>query len=297
MGKKTRNSKAGRYASKLSSDKLQKVARSKTGTGKMSGIPIATAIMSVILAFGVGWVQGQSKDLLPKYMMGPAIIGAVFAGLTAILAVFGCVKLNKADGYHDKEETKHRATNSKRPLDPETLKHQSHPFFMYHWILLGDGAAMLVTTGSYLYMLLCLVWSGEACVAITPATSEDDCKVKGNNGSITVLLLLVLTIATGVLLFYYRDVVKDSLDYFDYRHQRLQKLASDPSGRGQRRGQNRQTSQRDLDDTDDQVGDDMYSREKAGSYGDEDDFDGPSGSDFGDDDYGNQSGRIRPPPY
>lgn len=48
---------------------------------------------------------------------------------------------------------------------------------------------------------------------------------------------LQMTIGTAVLLFAYHEIVKDSLDYFDYRHQRLVRRSE--SGRGQQQARTR----------------------------------------------------------
>ncbi|GAA6022756.1 hypothetical protein JCM11491_005570 [Sporobolomyces phaffii] len=292
MGKTARNTRSTRYDRKLAPDKLHKVSKQQTPDAVLWAIPIASTVSTTLLAISVAWVQAQSKDLLPKYVMAPAIIGAVCAGVTAVLSLLGFFQLKKGNGYHAKQAEKHGQDRSSGRLDATRLKHQSHPFYMYHWLLFGTATAMLVTVGSYLYMLICLVLSEDYCVAFTTATSKDDCKVKGNNGVTTVIILLLLTVGTAVLLYYYHSIVKDSLDYFDYQHLRFEKL-------GQRGGSTRGGTQSrgNWGATNDYSDDDYKSdfrNDNSDFRNDNNDFRNDN-SDF-DDDFDNFD-RGRPPRY
>ncbi|GAA5915073.1 uncharacterized protein JCM6883_003258 [Sporobolomyces salmoneus] len=272
MGKgQQRFGNENRYARKLQAKHLDKVANPQTSVEKMSVVPVSCAVLAALLAFAVAWVQAQSKDLLPRYMMGPAIIGAVFSAMTAVLSVFGCFQLRKGDGYHDQAEAAHSQKQPERQpktaLDPAKLDHKSHPLFMWHWFLFGSAILTVLTVGSYVYIAICLVFgSDEFCVAYVPATSEADCKVKGNNGKITVAILAIFTIATGVLLFFLDKVVKDNLDYFAYRHQRLVDLKRREDDRYGEKGSAAGTTAR----APPSYGDTTYrSRERRNSFGED----------------------------
>ncbi|GAA5994977.1 hypothetical protein JCM5350_001074 [Sporobolomyces pararoseus] len=232
MGKDLRQKKGSRYDEALHRPGDRPVQRS-TSSAKIIVVPIVCILSTLGLAVIVGWVQGQSSSLLPRYMLGPAIIGAVCAFMSALASAFGLYLLKKGDKFHDKaedeHERQHRNMEKKRsdrvPLDPHELKHKSHPFWRWNWGLYIAATAMIVFVGAYLYMTLCLILgSDEYCIIFLPGTTSDDCKVKGNNGAVIIVLLLVLLGTTGALLFYYREIVQDNLDYFDYRHERLLKL-------------------------------------------------------------------------
>ncbi|GAA5950625.1 hypothetical protein JCM3765_000553 [Sporobolomyces pararoseus] len=231
MGRELRQKKGNQYNEALHRPDGSPVQRSSS-SAKITVVPIICILSTLTLAVLVGWVQGQSSSLLPRYMLGPAIIGAVCAVMSAFASAFGFYLLRKGDKFHDKaeeqHETQHRNMEKRRsdrvPLNPHELKHKSHPFWRWNWGLYIAATATVVFVGSYLYMTLCLVLgSDEYCIIFIPGTTSDDCKVKGNNGAVIIMLLLVVLGGTGALLFYYREVVQDNLDYFDYRHERLVK--------------------------------------------------------------------------
>ncbi|GAA5824308.1 hypothetical protein JCM5353_007015 [Sporobolomyces roseus] len=274
-----------------------------TSDGKLLITPVLGAIFAAGLAgvadylflrrtCEVGWVQAQSKDLLPSYVMAPGIIGAVCAGITAVMSVFATIQLHKGNGYHTKIEQKTRDSKPHEAFD--ALKHKSHPFFMWHWALLGAGVALLLTVGSYCYMLLFISRDEQYCVAWQPATSIDDCTGKGNSETLVVVLLMAGTGATGALLFRLAKVVNDALEYHDYRTERFQKS----------RGIGRDVQRNNRSGQDDAYSGLNEKQQYSRSNNDRDD-DQDSASDFGEDDddmdrtggYGQNRNSSRPPSY
>ncbi|GAA6064388.1 hypothetical protein JCM10212_004227, partial [Sporobolomyces blumeae] len=240
---------------------------------------------------------------LPTYVRPPAIVGAVCAGITVVASIFGWYMLRKGDNYHDKHVDQ-TSSNSGRNRNGTSkgLKQKSHPFFMYHWVVYGAAISMLVTVGSYLYMVSCLVATEGYCIAFTPATSKDDCNAKGNNQGLTIALLFLLLGGSAAGLLAFERVIEDSLDYFDHKNARLrQGLSISTTGYDDDRDDGRygtrslSSRRRRTDATrdDDQAAGGLDSRDPYGVGADKADGRYTDDSDDGYDD----DGRSQPPSY
>ncbi|GAA5845473.1 hypothetical protein JCM9279_003046 [Rhodotorula babjevae] len=168
-------------------------------------VPWTAAVLAGGLAGITSWGQAQSKDLLPRYVMTPAVVGAICCALYGIACVACFFLLQKYDNYHER-----KSGSSARELK------QAHP--IGHWprlLLMGTGLAASITEGSYIYMLWFIVSDKDEdyCVTWTPATSKAECDSGWP-------FALVYTIALGALISAgtsYEGVVQEAIDYFDNR--------------------------------------------------------------------------------
>ncbi|GAA5935402.1 hypothetical protein JCM3775_006263 [Rhodotorula graminis] len=168
-------------------------------------LPSFTAVFAGGLAGAASWGQAQSKDLLPRYLMGPAIVGAVCCALYGIACVACFVLLQKYDNYHER----------KSGSSAHELK-QEHP--IGHWprlVLMGTGAAATVAMGSYIYMLWGVLSDseGDYCITWTPATSKAECDPDWSFVLGYAFALLALIVAGALN----ENVVQEAVDYFDNR--------------------------------------------------------------------------------
>ncbi|BGP48244.1 hypothetical protein JCM10450v2_004116 [Rhodotorula kratochvilovae] len=174
--------------------------------GRRMITPWVTAVLAGVLAFSTSWMQAQSKDLLPRYVMYPAIIGAVCCGLFGCACVVGFFILRKYDTYHDRHANDHSSS----------LKRKQHPIAQWPaWFIFGTGVTAAITEGSYLYQLLFLIADDDSdyCVTFTPATSKDKC----NNGVVSVLLNMAVLLGLVLVGGYYEHVVQEAVDFFENR--------------------------------------------------------------------------------
>ncbi|GAA5885918.1 hypothetical protein JCM6882_004203 [Rhodosporidiobolus microsporus] len=184
------------------------------------------------------WLQAQSKDLLPSFVMGPAIIGAVFSALAGGSCVAGYFMLKKGETYH----AKHVQRNP--DVRKQDLKHQKHPIHFLALAILILGISTFVTAGAYYYMVACILIdnSEDYCLAIAPATSAAEC-----NKSVSFLSIgagAILLIALSGFAWKYHDVIDEGYSFFNFQRQ-LHGLDTDNEedmGGGGRRGMSRSSS-------------------------------------------------------
>ncbi|TNY19455.1 hypothetical protein DMC30DRAFT_304218 [Rhodotorula diobovata] len=141
--------------------------------------PWLAAVIADVFAAAISWGQAQSKDLLPRYMMYAAIVGAICSVLFGFACLAGFYFLHKYDNYHERAKAKGKQ-----------MKHVQHPIALWpRLILMGLGVAAAITNGSYVYMLAFVVNDKENdyCTTFSQGTSKDKC-----DSSVTVILIYCL---------------------------------------------------------------------------------------------------------
>ncbi|CDR40699.1 RHTO0S05e06392g1_1 [Rhodotorula toruloides] len=113
--------------------------------------PFAAAASSFLLAFLTAWLQAQSKDLLPDYVMMVGVTSAVLAVGAGIASIWAGYMLHRGANYHDRHYDD----------DTDQIKHK-HPFKAWHRMLvLGLHAATFLSECCYLYMLISTTLVGD----------------------------------------------------------------------------------------------------------------------------------------
>ncbi|BGP32313.1 hypothetical protein JCM10296v2_004094 [Rhodotorula toruloides] len=229
--------------------------------------PFAAASSSFLLAFLTAWLQAQSKDLLPDYVMMIGVTSAVLAAGAGIASIWAGYMLHKGANYHDRHYDD----------DTDSIKHK-HPFKAWHRMLvLGLHAATFLSECCYLYMLISTSLVGakkEYCVTLSQATSLADCEHPIYPVLILVLLVCI-TASMAVLLFIATRSAKNDFRENAEEHARLQGVDLDDVERGRSKSRNSRRSGRSAsrsasrarqrDDYDD---DDQDEYDQDDSYGD-----------------------------
>ncbi|BGO91615.1 hypothetical protein NBRC10512_008062 [Rhodotorula toruloides] len=236
--------------------------------------PFAAAASSFLLAFLTAWLQAQSKDLLPDYVMMVGVTSAVLAVGAGIASIWAGYMLHRGANYHDRHYDD----------DTDQIKHK-HPFKAWHRMLvLGLHAATFLSECCYLYMLISTTLVGdkkEYCVTLSQATSLADCDHPIYPVLILVLLVCI-TAAMAVLLFIATRSAKNDFRANADEHARLQGVdLDDDAERGRRKSRSRSKSRgrsasrsasraRQRDDTDDDPTEDESGQDDnyGDSYGD-----------------------------
>ncbi|GAA5902389.1 hypothetical protein JCM5296_003128 [Sporobolomyces johnsonii] len=236
-----------------------------------NGMPWVAAVFAGVMAFA----------MLPSFVEIPAIVGAIFCGLTGIAAVVGWFMLRKGEAYHKKQKNVGR--------DPATLKHQRHPIFMIRYVLFAVALAMFITEGSYLYTLSFVLADNDSdyCVTFSPATSKKEC----SNSAATMGCLIVGLLLLAVSAWTYEHVVTEAVAWFDYRKEQhasnYRRNGGQPSSYAGAGGQQGRAPPAYGDDDQQGGGYQKGGGSDADPYNARDDYDiSDGGSGYGDDPYG-----------
>ncbi|GAA5858221.1 hypothetical protein JCM1840_001092 [Sporobolomyces johnsonii] len=240
-----------------------------------NGMPWVAAVFAGVMAFA----------MLPSFVEIPAIVGAIFCGLTGIAAVVGWYMLRKGEAYHKKNVGR----------DPATLKHQRHPIFMIRYVLFAVALAMFITEGSYLYMLSFVLADNDSdyCVTFSPATSKKEC----SNSAATMGCLIVGLLLLAVSAWTYEHVVTEAVAWFDYRKEQhasnYRRNGGQPSSYAGAGGQQGRALPGYGDDDQQGGGYQKGDGYDDGQYSERDDDYIDGGAGYGDDPYDTRRGRRR----
>ncbi|BGP24878.1 hypothetical protein Rt10032_c09g3826 [Rhodotorula toruloides] len=202
--------------------------------------PFAASASSFLLAFLTAWLQAQSKDLLPSYVMMIGVTSAILAAGAGIASVWAGYMLHHGASYHDRHYDD----------DTDEVKHK-HPFKAWQrFIVLGLLAGTFLGECCYLAMLISTTMTGgkkEYCVTLSQGVSLANCDHPIY--PILILVLLVcITAAMGVLLFIATHSAKNDFRANAEEHARLQgvDLVDDaaPRGRSKSRSRSRRSTSR-----------------------------------------------------
>ncbi|GAA5820084.1 hypothetical protein JCM11251_005476 [Rhodosporidiobolus azoricus] len=176
-------------------------------------VPWICAALSGVLSAWTAYLQAQSKDLLPTFVMGPAIIGAVCSALAGISCVGGYFVLKKGDNYHQKH------VDRNPDVQKRDLKHQKHPIHLVAVAIMILGMSAFLTVGAYYYMVACILIddSDSYCLSISPATSHDEC-----NKSVSFMAIgagVALLIALSGFAWKFHDVIDEGKSWFNFQRQ------------------------------------------------------------------------------
>ncbi|GAA5878968.1 hypothetical protein JCM3774_000678 [Rhodotorula dairenensis] len=226
-------------------------------------MPWLIAVTMGGLAFGSlrGWVA--SRDHLPTYMQGPALIGGICCILAGIACIVAFFLVNKGEKHWTKQ--KNRRAND---LDSHTHPLDNWP----HWLVFGTAIAAVVTEGAFLYMIICVLLSkgnGDYCFIFD---TGDKVVCNGGDGLSWVFVLgLILVIAVGSALWFEKGM-QASIGRFNHDRQwHAQRRQYNPTGGmdGSSGGQYDQFGNADDDGNEKRGGDDYYDDRDDGvnSYG------------------------------
>ncbi|GAA5850447.1 hypothetical protein JCM8547_001878 [Rhodosporidiobolus lusitaniae] len=196
-------------------------------------------------------MQAESNDLLPSYMKGPAIIGAVASACAGISCVVGFFLLRKGHDYHRRKSLKAQSQGTQHhPTDGR----QNHPIQTVDVAIFGLTMAAFLTEGAYFYMIACVLIadSDDYCVTIIPATSLSECGKGSGWPWVIVGILLLVCLVFAAWLFH--GVTHRALkDFEEGRNAHYAAWGLDPNGGPGQAGQGQASGpygggQRDYDD-------------------------------------------------
>ncbi|ORY38929.1 hypothetical protein BCR35DRAFT_327495 [Leucosporidium creatinivorum] len=153
------------------------------GAGMRNIVPILLAIGSALLGAMLLWMELESRDTLPDYLLWPAIVGVVFCVLDFLACIAAFIAIRSGEGYHSK--------NSQKAAHELRRKHVIQGWGL-KYVVTVVGLGMFITVGSYLYMAL---W------VVVGSTTEDYCltftsgKCGGSTGYIIALVFGLLLLA------------------------------------------------------------------------------------------------------
>ncbi|GAA5983930.1 hypothetical protein JCM10908_005979 [Rhodotorula pacifica] len=185
-------------------------------------MPWITAGLTVVLAVGSFWSWTASKDTLPSYLQGPALIGGIFCCLAGIACIVSFFYITKGENHWNKD--KHRNATDRNS--------HVHPLEGWpHTLVFGTTMMATLTEGSYLYMILCILLSkgtSEYCLTFGTTSNKDKCS-EGKGLPWVIILILLLGITIGCALWF-ELAMQSSIARFNKIRGPLRKGASQRSG-------------------------------------------------------------------
>ncbi|GAA6040216.1 hypothetical protein JCM8097_004188 [Rhodosporidiobolus ruineniae] len=186
-------------------------ARHETMSNKAAFVPW-------VCAFFAGAI---SISLLPSFIKGPAIVGAIFCGVTGLVCIAGWYFLRKGANYHARKRS--------QGVDPDQAYYQNHPVQRVALPLMLCGLAAFVTQGAYLYMVVSVIIaeSGTYCVTMTPGTSLKSCETGSGGGWLGVQVALLIGVS-GFAWLYHSSIEKETKTFDENRERHYEQHGMDP---------------------------------------------------------------------
>ncbi|BGP55786.1 hypothetical protein JCM8202_005649 [Rhodotorula sphaerocarpa] len=181
------------------------------GSTMIHVLPWITSSVAALLAIFTFYCWSCSRDFLPSYMQFPAIVGGVCSCLCGIACVGAFFYLAKGERHWSKDKNRHARDRQqhKHPLQRGA-----------HAVVFGLTIAAILTEGSYVYMLVCVVVGGKGDYCYTYSLSAKKETCTSQSGLLITINILLLVITTGCALWY-EQAMQASIGNFNRVRSRL----------------------------------------------------------------------------